>query len=150
MWIIFLGFGLGMAIGFFTPVSVPVALSKYLAIALLAGMDSSLGGLRAGLEKKFRLSIFTSGFTFNILMAAILIYMGDLLGIDLYIAAIVVFGMRIFNNITAIRRIFIDKYWIKPKEAKAALNNKIEIIKNSNDSPVLNMSNEPETNLGQA
>lgn len=148
MWIVILGLGLGLAIGFFTPVSVPVALSKYLAIALLAGMDSSLGGLRAGIEKKFRLSIFTSGFTFNILMAAILVYMGDMLGIDLYIAAIVVFGMRIFNNITAIRRIFIDRYWIKPKEARAALNSKIENIRSS-ESSVLNISKETETNFGQ-
>ena len=68
MWIVILGLGLGLAIGFFTPVSVPVALSKYLAIALLAGMDSSLGGLRSGFERHFRLSIFTSGFTFNILI----------------------------------------------------------------------------------
>jgi small basic protein len=117
MWIVILGLGLGLAIGFFTPVSIPVALSKYLAVALLAGLDSSLGGIRAGLERHFRLSIFTSGFTFNILIAAVLVYLGDLLGIDLYLAAIVVFGMRIFNNITAIRRNLIDKYWILPKEA---------------------------------
>lgn len=120
MWLVILGLGAGMAIGFFTPVTVPVALSKYLAIALLAGLDSSLGGLRAGFEKHFRLSIFTSGFTFNILIAASLVYLGDLLGIDLYLAAIVVFGMRIFNNITAIRRMMIDKYWIIPKATKEA------------------------------
>lgn len=119
MWIVILGLGLGLAIGFLTPVSVPIALSKYLAVALLAGLDSSLGGIRAGMESHFRLSIFTSGFTFNILVAAILVYLGDLLGIDLYIAAIVVFGMRIFNNITAIRRNLIDKYWIIPKDAAA-------------------------------
>ncbi|RYX95491.1 DUF1290 domain-containing protein [bacterium] len=153
MWVVILGLGLGIAIGFITPFSVPIALSKYLAISLLAGMDSSLGGLRAGLEGKFRLSIFTSGFTFNILMAAILVYLGDLLGIDLYIAAIVVFGMRIFNNITAIRRMFIDKYWILPKAAKAAaLNKKPEInnIKVNNETPVLNINTiESEKNLGQ-
>lgn len=136
MWIVILGLGLGLAIGFFTPVSVPVELSKYLAVALLAGMDSSLGGIRSGMEAQFRLSIFTSGFTFNILIAAILVYLGDLLGIDLYIAAIVVFGMRIFNNITAIRRKLIDKYWIIPKDAAlkaAALKQNQEIKHESNE-----------------
>ncbi|MBC7475604.1 MAG: small basic family protein [Candidatus Sericytochromatia bacterium] len=125
MWLVILGLVTGMAIGFFTPVTVPVALSKYFAVALLAGLDSSLGGLRSGFEKHFRLSIFTSGFTFNILMAASLVYLGDLLGIDLYVAAIVVFGMRIFNNITAIRRMMIDKYWIIPKEIKKHHNEEI-------------------------
>lgn len=136
MWIVILGLGLGLAIGFFTPVSVPVALSKYLAIALLAGLDSSLGGLRAGFERHFRLSIFTSGFTFNILLAALLVYLGDLLGIDLYIAAIVVFGMRIFNNITAIRRMLIDKYWIIPKEARAKAQKQNEHAKTDELNPL--------------
>lgn len=115
MWLVILGLGIGLAIGFLTPLSVPVALSKYLAVALLAGLDSSLGGIRAGFQRNFKLSVFTSGFTFNILMAALMVYLGDLLGMDLYLAAIVVFGMRIFNNITAIRHLFIDKYWTTPK-----------------------------------
>jgi small basic protein len=119
MWVIFSSFFLGMLIGFITPLNIPVTFSKYLSVAILAGLDSSLGGMRAGFEKNFRLSIFTSGFTFNILMAVVLVYLGDLLGIDLYIAAIVVFGMRIFNNITAIRRFFIKKFWIDPKDARS-------------------------------
>jgi small basic protein len=138
MWLVILGFGLGLAIGFFTPVSVPIEFSKYLAVALLAGLDSSLGGMRAGFEKHFRLSIFTSGFTFNILIAALLVYLGDLLGIDLYVAAIVVFGMRIFNNITAIRRNLIDKYWIIPKRTKTAALNPEQVddsVKNNWDIP---------------
>lgn len=126
MWLVVLGLVLGLVIGFMTPVNVPMALSKYLAVALLAGLDSSLGGLRAGFEKHFRLSIFTSGFTFNILIAAFLVYLGDLLGIDLYLAAIVVFGMRIFNNITAIRRMLIDKYWIIPKANALAKKQQLE------------------------
>lgn len=135
MWVIFSSFFLGMLIGFITPLNIPVTFSKYLSVAILAGLDSSLGGMRAGFEKNFRLSIFTSGFTFNILMAVVLVYLGDLLGIDLYIAAIVVFGMRIFNNITAIRRFFIKKFWIDPKDArsKGLISSNININeKNSN------------------
>ncbi|GIW23353.1 MAG: hypothetical protein KatS3mg068_2360 [Candidatus Sericytochromatia bacterium] len=131
MWVIFSGFFLGMLIGFLTPLNIPVAFSKYLSVAILAGLDSSLGGMRAGFEKNFRLSIFTSGFTFNILMAVILVYLGDLLGIDLYIAAIVVFGMRIFNNITAIRRFFIKKFWIEPKDSVSKNLNNQSIIYNN-------------------
>lgn len=120
MWIVLIGLVTGMIIGFLTPVSIPVELSKYFAISILAGLDTSIGGLRAGLEKHFRLSIFTSGFTFNIFLAALLVYLGDLLGMDLYIAAIIVFGMRLFNNITAIRRILLDKFWIIPKSEMLA------------------------------
>ncbi|MEK7431798.1 MAG: small basic family protein [Cyanobacteriota bacterium] len=102
--------------------SISVELSKYFAVSILAGLDTSIGGLRAGLEKHFRISIFTSGFTFNIFLAVLLVYLGDLLGIDLYLAAMLVFGMRLFNNITAIRRSLLDKFWIIPKNEKQKSN----------------------------
>ncbi|MFN8670869.1 MAG: small basic family protein [Candidatus Sericytochromatia bacterium] len=139
MWIVVISLILGMIIGFLSPFSIPVELSKYFAVSILAGLDTSIGGLRAGIEKHFRLSIFISGFTFNIFLAAILVYLGDLLGIDLYLAAILVFGMRLFNNITFIRRDFLDKLWIIPKSEreknKTLVNNDNLVIKNP-DKPI--------------
>ncbi len=122
MWVIIISLFVGMILGFFSPVSISVELSKYFAVSILAGLDTSIGGLRAGLEKHFRISIFTSGFTFNIFLAVLLVYLGDLLGIDLYLAAMLVFGMRLFNNITAIRRSLLDKFWIIPKNEKQKSN----------------------------
>jgi len=109
MWLVILGLVLGLTIGFLAPFSIPIQFSKYLAIAILAGLDSCLGGVKAGFNKNFKFTVFISGFTFNIFIATILVYLGDLIGIDLYLAAIVVFGVRMFSNTTAIRLSFFKK-----------------------------------------
>ena len=48
--------------------------------------------------------MFLSGLLLNSLAAGALTYLGDRLGVDLYLAAIVAFGVRIFDNIAVIRR----------------------------------------------
>ena len=42
----------GIAIGLLFPVSLPVEYGKFLAVALLASLDSVFGGLRSALERK--------------------------------------------------------------------------------------------------
>lgn len=106
-----LGLGLGLLIGALAPVSIPQALAKYTAVAILAALDTGFGGLRAGLEHRFDLAAFISGFTFNSLLAAGLTYLGDTLGIDLYLAAVVVFGVRLFDNLAVIRRLLMNRFW---------------------------------------
>ncbi|MDO4581331.1 MAG: small basic family protein [Bacillota bacterium] len=109
MWLPLLGLIVGMLIGSALTLSIPIYLASYLAIAVLAGLDSLLGGWRAILEKKFDGPILMSGFFVNVILAAALAYLGDLLGVDLYLAAVVAFGFRIFNNIGAIRHVIIEQ-----------------------------------------
>lgn len=109
IWLPVLGLVVGVAIGFVTNVSIPVAFSSYLSIAILAALDTVLGGVRASLEKSFDGAVFLSGFFFNTLMAALLAYIGVQLGVDLYLAAVVAFGVRLFNNIAVIRRILFGR-----------------------------------------
>ncbi|MDN5346819.1 MAG: hypothetical protein PWP65_383 [Clostridia bacterium] len=104
MWLPLLGFIIGIAIGFLLPVKVPAAYAKYLSVAVLAALDSVFGGVRAHMEKQFDNAIFLSGFFFNTLMAAFLAYIGDQLGVELYLAAVLVFGSRLFQNLAIIRR----------------------------------------------
>lgn len=99
----------GIAIGLLSPVSMPVEYSKFLSVALLASLDSVFGGLRSGLEEKFDNTIFISGFFVNALLAVILVFIGDRLGIDLYYVASLAFGLRIFQNLAIIRRYFLKK-----------------------------------------
>ncbi|HBN08550.1 MAG TPA: hypothetical protein DD435_07830 [Cyanobacteria bacterium UBA8530] len=106
-----LGLAAGILIGAFTPLSIPPGMTKYVAIGILAALDTGLGGIRSGIENKFDLAVFISGFTFNTLLAAGLTYTGDLLGIDLYFAAIVVFGVRLFENLAKIRRLVLGRFW---------------------------------------
>lgn len=105
----FIGLIIGVLIGVFLKVDIPAAFVSYVPVAILAALDSVFGGLRSGLEKKFDNEIFISGFFGNIIIAIFLTYLGDMLNVPMYLAAVVVFGGRLFNNFAAIRRLLIAK-----------------------------------------
>ncbi len=90
---------------------------KYLAVAALAGMDTVFGGIRSGLEKKFHNDVFLTGFISNVLIAFFLAWLGDNIGLDLFLVAALVFGMRIFTNLSLIRRFILTK-WQDERERK--------------------------------
>lgn len=103
---------IGIILGLVLNIPVPVAWSKYLGIAVLAALDSAIGGLRASLEMKFNEKLFFTGIFSNTLMAAFIVFMGDRLGIDLYLAAVVAFGVRLFQNLALVRRHYFQKrHW---------------------------------------
>ncbi|MBO5244508.1 MAG: small basic family protein [Selenomonadales bacterium] len=104
-----LGLCLGLVIGMIMPFGIPVEYSKLMSVALLAALDSVFGGLRAGTEDKFNDTVFITGFFTNALLAAALVFAGDRLGIDLYLVALIAFGIRIFQNLAMIRRYFLGK-----------------------------------------
>ena len=98
------GLIVGLVIGCFLPWHVPSQYSLYVATGLLAALDSALGGMNARIKKSFNLSIFLSGFFGNAIIAVFLTWLGDKLGLPLYLAAVVVFGTRRFQNFLEIRR----------------------------------------------
>ncbi len=102
---------LGIALGHLTKIHIPAALAPYMSVALLAALDSVLGGVRANLEGKFDDLIFFSGFFSNALLAGALAFLGDQLGVNLYMAAIFAFGVRLFQNLALIRRLIVDKWF---------------------------------------
>ncbi|MBP6491516.1 MAG: small basic family protein [Clostridia bacterium] len=103
----------GIVLGFMLNISYPTEYSFYITMGLLAAIDSILGAARSHLEGKYNNLIFISGFVTNAILAGLLAYLGDRLGIPLYYAAILVFGGRLFQNIAVIRRLLIDKYFLK-------------------------------------
>ena len=108
-------FGLigGIVLGFALNISYPTEYSFYITMGLLAAIDSILGAGRSHLEGKYNNLIFISGFITNAILAGLLAYLGDRLGVPLYYAAILVFGGRLFQNLAVIRRLLIDKYMLK-------------------------------------
>lgn len=88
---------------------VPIYLTSYVAIVILAALDSIFGGYRSSLEKKFNYTIFITGLIGNSVIAAFLMFVGNRLGADLYLAAVIVFGTRMFQNFAAIRRFYIAR-----------------------------------------
>ncbi len=103
IWAI-IGLALGAIIGGFLPFTYPTSYSLYVSIAMLAAFDSLLGAIRASVENKYNNALFISGFFSNALLAALLSYFGDRLGVPFFYAPIIVFGGRLFQNIAIIRR----------------------------------------------
>lgn len=110
--IIILGCVLGAIVGMNIPI-ISYTYSSYLAIAIVAAMDSVFGGVVGMIKKNFDLKIFLSGFFGNAILSMLLTYLGEKLNIDIYLAAIVVFVGRMFLNLGIIRRYYVEKWYEK-------------------------------------
>ena len=108
---ILIGCILGALIGMNAPM-ISYTYSSYLAIAIIAALDSVVGGITSVINKNFDLKIFVTGFFGNAILAILLTILGQKLNVDIYLAAIVVFVGRMFVNLAIIRRYYVDK-WIK-------------------------------------
>ena len=108
-WLPILGLVVGLLLGAVFSLTVPAQYSRYTAMAILAALDSVMGAARAELEGDFDNRVFLSGFFANIFLAGGLTLLGDRLGVELYMAAIVAFGVRLFNNLAIIRRRLLER-----------------------------------------
>ncbi len=97
---------LGLVLGLVLQPTVPGWLEPYLPIAVVAALDAVSGALRARLEGVFVDKVFVVSFVSNVLVAALIVFLGDQLGVggQLSTAVVVVLGIRIFSNAAAIRR----------------------------------------------
>ena len=114
---IILGCLIGVLIGINAPV-IPYTYSTFLAIAVVAALDSVFGGITSVLKKNFDLTIFITGFFCNSILSIALTYLGQKLNLDIYLAALVVFVGRMFTNLTIMRRYYIEKWTLKIQEKK--------------------------------
>lgn len=109
---------LGIALGIIIPYNLTSDTLPYVAVAIIAALDSVFGAIVAYFNKKFNMNIFVTGLVTNAILAVLITLMGNLLGISLYFAAIVVFGVRIFNNMATIRRTTLDIYFVRRNREK--------------------------------
>ena len=116
---ILIGCILGAILGMNAPM-ISYTYSSYLAIAIIAALDSVFGGIASVIKKNFDLKIFISGFFGNAILAILLTVLGQKLNVDIYLAAIVVFVWRMFMNLGTIRRYYVEKWSSKltKKEGK--------------------------------
>ena len=101
-----LGLLVGVVLGLVLKPEVPVGMEPYLPIAVVAALDAVFGALRAFLDGIFDDKVFVISFISNVLIAALIVYLGDRLGVggQLSTGVIVVLGIRIFSNVADIRR----------------------------------------------
>ncbi|MFX0592477.1 small basic family protein [Melissospora conviva] len=96
----------GIVLGLYLDPAVPAPLLPYLPIAVVAALDAVFGGIRAKLDGIFDDKQFVISFISNVLVAGLIVYLGDQLGVggQLSTGVVVVLGVRIFGNVAAIRR----------------------------------------------
>jgi small basic protein len=101
-----IGLAVGIALGLVFDPTVPLWLQPYLPIAVVAALDAVFGGARARLDGIFDPKVFVISFVSNVVVAGLIVFLGDQLGVgaQLSTAVVVVLGIRIFGNAAAIRR----------------------------------------------
>jgi len=121
--IIIIAIIIGIVMGLLVPYNLNAQTLQYIAVAIIAVLDSVFGAVLANYEKRFNLVIFLTGLSTNAILAVALTFVGNILGIDMSFASVIVFGTRIFNNLAKIRYHILDKYF----EKKNYHNPKIEV-----------------------
>ena len=116
---------LGAIVGLNAPI-ISYTYSSYLAIAIIAALDSVFGGIASVVNKKFDMKIFISGFFGNAILAILLTVLGQKLNVDIYLAAIVVFVWRMFMNLGIIRRYYVEIWTNNIKNKKEKQNKEKE------------------------
>lgn len=101
-----LGLVIGVVVGLVVQPGIPAGLVPYLPIAIVAALDAVFGGIRAMLDGIFDDKVFVVSFLSNVVVAALIVFLGDQLGVgsQLSTGVVVVLGIRIFSNAAAIRR----------------------------------------------
>lgn len=95
---------------------IPPALISYASIIIISAIDSVMGAYKSLLRDKFSLSVFVTGFFGNSILAAVMVFLGKKIDLDLYYAVIIVFTMRIFSNFSFVRRYYLKKLSQKLKK----------------------------------
>jgi small basic protein len=108
----------GIIIGILFRGPVPGIAGTYLAVACIAAIDTICGGIRSGLEGRFHQDIFITGFLSNVVIAFFLAWLGDRIGINLFLVSALILGGRIFTNLSLIRRFLLTR-WQEERERKA-------------------------------
>lgn len=113
-----LGIVIGVMVGALLRYAIPPELTRYTAVSIIGILDAIFGALRAEVvDKNYDFSIFLTGLFFNIILAVVITFLGDKMGLDLYLAASVVFTFRIFNNVGVTRRVWVEQ-WLKRRKKK--------------------------------
>ncbi|MBU1445663.1 small basic family protein [Patescibacteria group bacterium] len=119
IWALF-GILVGIIAGFAIDVTIPIEYTRYTAVISIGILDALFGAIRAEVTNdKYDAVIFISGLFFNIILAIAITFLGDKLGLDLYLAATVVFTFRIFSNVGITRRVLLQNFLQKRKQKKA-------------------------------
>lgn len=101
-----IGLIIGVVLGIVLAPEVPLWMDAFLPVAVIAALDAVSGAVRSMLEGNFSDRVFVISFLGNVIVACVLVWLGDQLGVgaQMTTGVVVVLAMRIFANAAAIRR----------------------------------------------
>lgn len=110
MWIPIIGLLIGLMIGGLLPLDFPNINTQLVTILVIIATDALFNGFLANLEGKFNTVFFSIEFILNSLLAIGIVYWGMIMSIDLFFAISVIFGVRIFHNLSLTnQKLFIHR-----------------------------------------
>lgn len=109
MYLIIVSLAFGLLIGGFLNFEIPPEYARYTAVAIVGILDSLFGAIKASVEKRYETIIFLSGLAFNMTIAVLITFFGDKLNLDLYLAILVAFTIRILSNAGSIKSSALEK-----------------------------------------
>lgn len=123
MYLVIIGLSFGLVVGTFLKFDIPPEYARYTAVAIVGILDSLFGAVRAQIEKRFDTTVFLSGLLFNMAVAVLLTFLGDELNLDIYLAVLIAFTIRIFANIGVIKTATVDKLVSKNNQISNEIEN---------------------------
>jgi len=123
MYLVIIGLSFGLVVGTFLKFDIPPEYARYTAVAIVGILDSLFGAVRAQIEKRFDTTVFLSGLLFNMAVAVLLTFLGDELSLDIYLAVLIAFTIRIFANIGVIKTATVDKLVSKNNQISNEIEN---------------------------
>lgn len=123
MYLVIIGLSFGLVVGTFLKFDIPPEYARYTAVAIVGILDSLFGAVRAQIEKRFDTTVFLSGLLFNMTVAVLLTFLGDELNLDIYLAVLIAFTIRIFANIGVIKTATVDKLVSKNNQISNEIEN---------------------------
>jgi small basic protein len=123
MYLVIIGLTFGLVVGTFLKFDIPPEYARYTAVAIVGILDSLFGAVRAQIEKRFDTTVFLSGLLFNMTVAVLLTFLGDELNLDIYLAVLIAFTIRIFSNIGVIKTATVDKLVSKNNQISNEIEN---------------------------
>jgi small basic protein len=102
-----IGLAIGLAMATFSHWTISEEFSVFLAMGFIITLNIFFEGVVQYWNGTFRLKATLFGYMMNVFFTFFLLYIGYLLRVDLYIALFIVFGIKLFSNLSYIsQRIF--------------------------------------------
>ena len=99
-----LGILAGIIIGFLCPLNISLINEKLLLILILVSFDVLFASINAKLLQQFDYLLFTNEFILNSILSIGVVYLGIILGLDLFSIIALVLTLKMFYNLSKLTK----------------------------------------------